>query len=60
LFEGQGLGCQADDAEMATIAALTPPQLMDVARRRLKAEQLLTVVASSGPSRSVSFFSDKR
>jgi predicted Zn-dependent peptidase len=47
-FEWQGLGYQAYDAQWATIAALTPVQLLEVARRRLKPEQLLTVVAGGG------------
>lgn len=44
-FEWQGMGYGAYDAQLQAIAALTPAQLLAVAKRRLRPEQLLTVVA---------------
>jgi zinc protease len=49
--EWLGQGYQAYDAQLQTIAALTPQQLVAVARRRLQPERLLTVVAGGeGPA----------
>jgi zinc protease len=44
-YEWQGLGYVTYDAQLRAIEKLTPTQLLAVAKRRLRADQLLTVVA---------------